>query len=158
MTGQSLHALTNTTSVNVSYHCKHFVQVPLSGASSGGNMRSGYGGRESMTPNHRENVKVPVKDNRPLTDKGWQQEKLREIIDFCRTENYPGTLALNNFPLSSSEFRKLFEFLMRFLIPEFTMPKMQDMGTELPGMLKKIGYPGIVSKSTFQTIGTQHSW
>lgn len=45
--------------------------MPLSGANSGGSMR-GYGGRESMTPNHRENVKVAVKDSRPLNDKAYQ--------------------------------------------------------------------------------------
>ena len=45
--------------------------MPLSGANSGGSMR-GYGGRESMTPNHRENVKVAVKDTRPLNDKAFQ--------------------------------------------------------------------------------------
>ena len=131
--------------------------MPLSGANSGGSMR-GYGGRESMTPNHRETVKVAVKDTRPLGEKPWQQEKTREIIDFCRNHQYPGTLMQNNFPLSSSEFRKLFEFLMQFLVPDFVMPKMQDMGLELPPLLKKLGYPGTISKATFQTIGTQHSW
>ena len=131
--------------------------MPMSGANSGGSMR-GYGGRESMTPNHRESVKVAVKDNRPLTEKSYQQEKTRDIVEFCRNENYPGTLAPNNFPLSSSEFRKLFEFLMQFMAPDFVMPKMQEMGIELPALLKKLGYPGTVSKATFQTIGTQHSW
>ncbi len=87
-----------------------------------------------------------------------QLEKTREIIEFCRNQNYPGILAANSFPLSSSEFRKLFEFLMQFLVPDFVMPKMQEMGLELPPLLKKLGYPGSVSKATFQTIGTQHSW
>ena len=133
--------------------------MPLSGANSGGgsSMR-GYGGRESMTPNHRENVKVAVKDSRPLTDKSYQQEKTRDIIEFCRNANYPGTLAPNNFPLSTAEFRKLFEFLMQFLAPDFIMPKMQEMANELPALLKKLGYPGTISKAMFQTIGTLHSW
>jgi SMC interacting uncharacterized protein involved in chromosome segregation len=103
-------------------------------------------------------VKVPVKDNRPVTDKSWQQEKVREIVDFCQKHKYPGTLAYNNSPLSSAEFRKLFEFLMQFLVPDYSVPKVQDIGNELPGLLKKIGYPGAVSKSLFQTIGTQHTW
>jgi hypothetical protein len=47
---------------------------------------------------------------------------------------------------------------MQFTAPDFVMPKMQEMGIELPALLKKLGYPGTVSKATFQTIGTQHSW
>jgi len=34
----------------------------------------------------------------------------------------------------------------------------KDMAVELPPLLKAIGYPGTVSKSTFQTIGATHSW
>ena len=52
-------------------------------------------------------------------------------------------------------FRALFEFLYQFLNPSFTLPnsKTQPIHEVVPDLLKKLNYPGTVSKSHFQTLG-----
>ena len=51
--------------------------------------------------------------------------------------------------------RALFEFLYRFLYPSYTLPnsKTQPIHEVMPDLLKKLNYPGTVSKSHFQTLG-----
>ena len=49
----------------------------------------------------------------------------------------------------------MFDFLYQFLEPEYTLPnsKTQPIHDIMPELLKKLGYPGTVSKSHFQTLG-----
>lgn len=98
-----------------------------------------------------------VKDGRNLNDKAWQSRTIQEIIVFVQEYGYPKEMSPSDFPLSTTEFKGVFEFLINFLIPGYEIGQ-QRLELALPGFLKKIGYPTQVSKSCFQTLGTKHSW
>lgn len=113
--------------------------------------------RMSMGSNRGSMVGAKVsKDNRSLGDKLWQRQTIQELIAFLHENGYK-LLSTSDFPTNTTQFRNIFEYLFNYLSPGYEMPKRQ-MELELPGLLQKIGYPIQVSKSTFQTIGTPHSW
>ena len=99
------------------------------------------------------------KDSRNLSDKLWQREALAEIVDFLKKTDFPGNIpAPNSGPFNSSVFKEIFAFVMcNFIDESFEMPARQ-IELELPKVLKAMGYPLAVSKNTFQTLGTTHSW
>ena len=56
--------------------------------------------------------------NRVMQDKAYQKEVERELVEFCLAQGYPNIhLSSSSFPLSSTEFKQMFAFLVRFLIP-----------------------------------------
>jgi len=97
--------------------------------------------------------------NRVMQDKAYQKEVERELVEFCLAQGYPNIhLSSSSFPLSSTEFKQMFAFLVRFLIPDFN-DLVTGFETTVPVTLKDtLGYPTHVSKQTFQTLGTIHSW
>ena len=55
-----------------------------------------------------------------MQDKAYQKEVERELVEFCGAHGYPNiNLSSSSFPLSSTEFKQMFAFLVRFLIPDF---------------------------------------
>jgi hypothetical protein len=67
------------------FHNVFLLKLPSSGANSGGSMRGGYGGRESMTPNHRETVKVAVKASSSpvfISDEILREKSYAQIMYF----------------------------------------------------------------------------
>ncbi|CAB4066133.1 NDC80 [Lepeophtheirus salmonis] len=101
--------------------------------------------KTGSTSKNRGSIVVPdsraTKDTRPLRDKALAN----------------GTkLTSKSFPLSASEFRCLFNFLYGILSPGYVLP--QKFESELTSLLKGLDYPGVISKSTFVTIGSLHSW
>ena len=55
-----------------------------------------------------------------MQDKAYQKEVERELVEFCHQHNYPNpSLSATSFPLSSTEFKQMFVFLIRFQIPDF---------------------------------------
>ncbi|XP_040569852.1 kinetochore protein NDC80 homolog [Lepeophtheirus salmonis] len=110
--------------------------------------------RSILVPDSR-----PIKETRPLRDKNWQTEQVKSLIDFLREHNYSNReLTSKSFPLSASEFRCLFNFMYGILSPGYVLPLKFE--SELTSLLKVAGldYPGVISKSTFVTIGSLHSW
>ncbi|CAB4067486.1 NDC80 [Lepeophtheirus salmonis] len=108
--------------------------------------------RSILVPDSR-----PIKETRPLRDKNWQTEQVKSLIDFLREHNYSNReLTSKSFPLSASEFRCLFNFMYGILSPGYVLP--QKFESELTSLLKGLDYPGVISKSTFVTIGSLHSW
>jgi len=64
----------------------------------------------------------------------------------------------NAFPLNSTDFRMVFTFLVRFLDHDFQNLEARTFPEEAPKVLRTIGYPAHISKQTFQSLGTMHSW
>ncbi len=119
-----------------------------------------------------------VRDSRPLADKAWQKKAITEIMHFLAANHFPKQLGPGDFPLTSTNFKGIFEFLMRFFRPTYTIPAKQ-LELELPKQLREMGYQAQLSKASFQvsseksvpffsstgqvllsfqTLGTQHSW
>ena len=68
---------------------------------------------------------------------------------FLNAQGYQKVLAHTDFPLSSTEFKGIFDFLMKILIPRYEIPQ-RKLELELPKELKSLGYNGPLSKSSFQ--------
>ena len=76
-----------------------------------------------------------------------------ELANFCLDQ---GLIEQLQFPLSSTQFKLVFEFLMRIIDPDFhNLP--QPFDKDIPVIMKYCGFPGHISKQTFQTLGTSFS-
>ena len=89
------------------------------------------------------------KDSRPLPDQAWRKKAQGEIMYFLNAQGYQKVLAHTDFPLSSTDFKGIFDFLMKILIPSYEIPQ-RKLELELPQQLKSLGYNGPLSKSSFQ--------
>ena len=101
-----------------------------------------------------------IKDTRPLTDKAYQTEQIRKILDFLRANGYHNTsLTSKHFPLNSKEFVAVFNFLYSFLDPRISakLPTVK-FEEEALKVLKSLHYPGNLTKSNFVAMGSLHSW
>lgn len=78
-------------------------------------------------------------------------------MHFLNAQGYQKVLAQTDFPLNSTDFKGVFDFLMKILIPSYEIPQ-GKLELELPQQLKSLGYNGPLSKSSFQTLGTPHAW
>ena len=93
-----------------------------------------------------------------MNDKNARAAKEQEIKNFCIEHGYARCEQLR-FPLNSTEFKELFLWLISFLDAEhFPDIENKTMAETISVILKKFGYPAHVSKQTFQTLGTIHSW
>ncbi|KAM8759560.1 kinetochore protein NDC80 homolog isoform 2-T2 [Acanthopagrus schlegelii] len=124
-----------------------FFGARTSGASMSRNsMMSGFGGTEKM------------KDARPLHDKSYVQQCIRQLHEFLNEQGYPGTLSSKTLQSpSTKEFVKMFEFIYRQLDPTFEMPN-SKVEEEVPAILKALRYPFVLSKCSMYSVGAPHTW
>uniref|UniRef100_A0AAQ5YRQ8 Kinetochore protein NDC80 n=1 Tax=Amphiprion ocellaris TaxID=80972 RepID=A0AAQ5YRQ8_AMPOC len=107
---------------------------------------SGFGGTEK------------IKDARPLHDKSFVQQCIRQLHEFLTEQGYPGTLSSKTLQSpSTKEFVKMFEFIYRQLDPTFEMPN-SKVEEEIPALLKALRYPFVLSKSSMYSVGAPHTW
>jgi len=123
---------------------------PLANIHSNGPKRSSVYGRSSISGKHN-------KENRPLNDRDWQRDVVRDLVNFCLNNDYinAGLTTKDFHPINTTTFRSIVEFLYGFLVPGFQLPnpKVTPVHEVLTDILKKMNYPGTVSKSHFQTLG-----
>uniref|UniRef100_A0A3B3E1G4 Kinetochore protein NDC80 n=1 Tax=Oryzias melastigma TaxID=30732 RepID=A0A3B3E1G4_ORYME len=107
---------------------------------------SGFGGTEK------------IKDARPLHDKSFVQQCIRQLHEFLTEQSYPGTLSTKTLQSpSTKEFVKMFEFIYRQLDPTFEMPN-SKVEEEVPAILKALRYPFVLSKCSMYSVGAPHTW
>ncbi|XP_029960827.1 kinetochore protein NDC80 homolog [Salarias fasciatus] len=107
---------------------------------------AGFGGTEK------------IKDARPLHDKTFVQQCIRQLHDFLTEQGYPGPLAAKTLQSpSTKEFVKMFEFIYHQLDPAFEMPN-SKVEEEVPAILKALRYPFVLSKSSMYSVGAPHTW
>ncbi|XP_028298493.1 kinetochore protein NDC80 homolog, partial [Gouania willdenowi] len=107
---------------------------------------SGFGGSEK------------IKDTRPLHDKSFVQQCIRQLHEFLTEQGFPGPFSSKMLQSpSTKEFVKMFEFIYRQLDPTFEMPK-SKVEEEVPAILKALRYPFILSKSSMYSVGAPHTW
>ncbi|CAG5923616.1 unnamed protein product [Menidia menidia] len=118
-----------------------------SGASMPRNsLMSGFGGTEK------------IKDARPLHDKSYVQQCIRQLHEFLTEQGYPGTLSGKTLQSpSTKEFVKMFEFIYRQLDPTFEMIN-SKVEEEVPAILRALRYPFVLSKSSMYSVGAPHTW
>lgn len=129
----------------------------ISGARGGGG--GGGGGRSSSLAAHDFNRAggVKVKECRPLNDRAYMAESSRALISFLIENGYKEPLSLKQLKgTSASGFKDIFVFLVRMIEPAFVLSgKVEEA---VPAVLKGLGYPIALSKSSLQTIGSSHTW
>ncbi|XP_066541168.1 kinetochore protein NDC80 homolog [Hoplias malabaricus] len=119
------------------------------GGGSGGQRSSffgSYGGAEK------------IKDPRPLHDKAFVQQCIKQLYEFLGDNGFPGTITIKALQSpSTKEFVKIFEFIYSLLDSTFQMPNAK-VEEEIPRMFKDLGYPFPLSKSSMYSIGAPHTW
>ncbi|XP_077572024.1 kinetochore protein NDC80 homolog isoform X2 [Stigmatopora nigra] len=97
-----------------------------------------------------------LKDTRPVHDKAYVQQCIRQLYEFLSEKSYNVALKTLQSP-STKEFVKIFEFIYRQLDPTFEMPN-SKVEEEVPALLKSLGYPFVLSKSSMYSVGAPHTW
>ncbi|KAK6302873.1 hypothetical protein J4Q44_G00272280 [Coregonus suidteri] len=99
-----------------------------------------------------------VKDPRPLHDKAFVQQCIRQLCEFLIEKGFPGIVSVKSLQgPSTKEFLRIFEFLYCLIDPTFQMPT-SKVEEEVPRILKDLGYPFPLSKSSMFSVGAPHTW
>ncbi|OSX75549.1 hypothetical protein BU14_0231s0002 [Porphyra umbilicalis] len=132
------------------------------GTGGGGGGRGGdrdRGGRASSLAAHDFNRAggVKVKECRPLGVPAYMAESSRALIAYLIHNGYKEPLSVKQLKgTSASGFKDIFVFLLRMIEPTFVLTgKVEEA---VPAVLKHLGYPIALSKSSLQTIGSSHTW
>ncbi|XP_035276678.1 kinetochore protein NDC80 homolog [Anguilla rostrata] len=99
-----------------------------------------------------------IKDPRPLHDKQFVQQCIKDLCEFLSEKGFPGTVSVKCLQSpSTKEFLKIFGFIYSLLDPTFQLPT-SKIEEEIPRMLKDLGYPFALSKSSMYSVGAPHTW
>lgn len=121
-----------------------------------GKRTSGHGSRNSQLGIFSSSEKI--KDPRPLNDKAFIQQCIRQLYEFLTENGYVYSVSMKSLQApSTKEFLKIFAFLYGFLCPSYELPgtKCEE---EVPRIFKALGYPFTLSKSSMYTVGAPHTW
>ncbi|KAK0047416.1 kinetochore protein NDC80 [Biomphalaria pfeifferi] len=98
-----------------------------------------------------------IKDTRPIYDKKYQAQCIRQLLEFLISHQYPHPISQKLLELpSAKDFFKIFEFCVgQYWFGYKQVPKMEE---EVPRVLKLIGYPFTISKTQLMSAGSPHTW
>ncbi|KAA8494404.1 Kinetochore protein NDC80-like [Porphyridium purpureum] len=96
-------------------------------------------------------------DPRPVTDKTYMQDCIRNLIYFLTEHGFDQAISpkLLSTP-TSKDFQHILTFLLRQVDPAFQFEKRFE--DEVPALLKTLRYPFNVSKSALHAVGSPHTW
>ncbi|KAM9320413.1 kinetochore protein NDC80 homolog [Gastrophryne carolinensis] len=99
-----------------------------------------------------------IKDPRPLHDKAFIQQCIRQLCEFLNENGYSQTLTVKSLQgPSTKDFLKIFAFIYSFICPNYEIPD-SKFEEEIPRIFKELGYPFALSKSSMYTVGAPHTW
>ncbi|KAM8975941.1 kinetochore protein NDC80 homolog [Pelodytes ibericus] len=99
-----------------------------------------------------------IKDTRPLHDKSFIQQCIRQLCEFLNENGYAQTLTVKSLQgPSTKDFLKIFAFIYSFICPNYEIPD-SKFEEEIPRLFKELGYPFALSKSSMYTVGAPHTW
>ncbi|XP_044140060.1 kinetochore protein NDC80 homolog [Bufo gargarizans] len=132
---------------------------PQSGTSE--RKTSFFGRRTSSTRNSQYGAfggSEKIKDPRPLHDKSFIQQCIRQLCEFLNEHGYSQTLTVKSLQgPSTKDFLKIFAFIYSFICPNYEIPN-SKFEEEIPRVFKELGYPFVLSKSSMYTVGAPHTW
>uniref|UniRef100_A0A8D1UNB1 Kinetochore protein NDC80 n=2 Tax=Sus scrofa TaxID=9823 RepID=A0A8D1UNB1_PIG len=121
-----------------------------------GKRTSGHGSRNSQFGIFSTSEKI--KDPRPLNDKAFIQQCIRQLCEFLSENGYAYSVSMKSLQAPSvKDFLKIFTFLYGFLCPSYELPDTK-FEEEVPRIFKDLGYPFALSKSSMYTVGAPHTW
>ncbi|XP_076030088.1 kinetochore protein NDC80 homolog [Oratosquilla oratoria] len=97
------------------------------------------------------------KETRPITDSSFKSRCIDKVIWFlqARGYEYEVTRRVLLHP-TTKDFTNIFQFIYRHLEPNYTLPpKYED---EIPKVLRSQKYPVQISKASYLTVGSPHTW
>ncbi|XP_030630892.1 kinetochore protein NDC80 homolog [Chanos chanos] len=137
------------------------IPKPQSGTSE---RRTSFFGKGTGAGNQRNSMfgsyggSEKLKDPRPLHDKAFVQQCIKQLCEFLAEREFPGSITVKSLQSpSSKEFLKIFEFIYSLLDPTFQLPTLK-IEEEIPKMFRDLGYPFALSKSSMYSIGAPHTW
>ncbi|XP_053311802.1 kinetochore protein NDC80 homolog [Spea bombifrons] len=99
-----------------------------------------------------------IKDPRPLHDKSFIQQCIRQLCEFLNENGYSQTITVKSLQgPSTKDFLKIFAFIYSFICPNYEIPD-SKFEEEIPRLFKELGYPFALSKSSMYTVGAPHTW
>uniref|UniRef100_A0A8D2DQF3 Kinetochore protein NDC80 n=1 Tax=Sciurus vulgaris TaxID=55149 RepID=A0A8D2DQF3_SCIVU len=121
-----------------------------------GKRTSGPGSRNSQIGIFSSSEKI--KDPRPLNDKAFIQQCIRQLCEFLTENGYAYSVSMKSLQAPSiKDFLKIFTFLFGFLCPSYELPDTK-FEEEVPRIFKDLGYLFALSKSSMYTVGAPHTW
>ncbi|XP_001505423.1 kinetochore protein NDC80 homolog [Ornithorhynchus anatinus] len=136
------------------------VSKPQSGTSE---RRVSFFGKRTSGPGSRNSQygifgTEKIKDPRPLNDKAFIQQYIRQLCEFLSENDYAFNVSMKSLQAPSvKDFLKIFTFIYRFLCPSYELPDAK-FEEEVPRIFKDLGYPFAISKSSMYTVGAPHTW
>ncbi|XP_060099920.1 kinetochore protein NDC80 homolog [Heteronotia binoei] len=99
-----------------------------------------------------------IKDPRPLHDKTFIQQCIRQLCDFLVSYGYGPVVSVKSLQAPSvKDFVKIFSFIYGLLCPSYELPSTK-FEEEIPRIFRELGYPFSLSKSSMCTVGAPHIW
>ncbi|XP_067402194.1 kinetochore protein NDC80 homolog isoform X2 [Emydura macquarii macquarii] len=99
-----------------------------------------------------------LKDPRPLHDKAYIRQCLRQLSEFLVENGYAQNVSVKSLQTpSTKEVFRIFAFIYGFLCPSYKLPD-SKIEEEIPKVFKELGYPFPLSKSSMYTVGALHVW
>uniref|UniRef100_A0A8C5MMX0 Kinetochore protein NDC80 n=1 Tax=Leptobrachium leishanense TaxID=445787 RepID=A0A8C5MMX0_9ANUR len=99
-----------------------------------------------------------IKDPRPLHDKSFIQQCIRQLCEFLNENGYAQNITVKSLQgPSTKDFLKIFAFIYNFICPGYEIPD-SKFEEEIPRIFKELGYPFALSKSSMYTVGAPHTW
>ncbi|XP_051788221.1 kinetochore protein NDC80 homolog [Erpetoichthys calabaricus] len=122
-----------------------------------GKRSSGAGGSRSSLFG-AFSIMEKIKDPRPLHEKTFVQQCIKNLCEFLNDSGFPGSVTVKSLQSpSTKEFLKIFCFIYNQLDPNFQEPT-SKIEEEIPRLLKELGYPFPLSKSSMYSVGAPHTW
>ncbi|ROT79355.1 putative kinetochore protein NDC80-like, partial [Penaeus vannamei] len=97
------------------------------------------------------------KETRPITDSNFKSQCVDKILDFLVSRGYVYQLQRRTLLApSTKDFSNIFSFIYKHLDSQYNLPNRFE--EEIPRLLKFLKYPVQMSKSSFITVGSPHTW
>lgn len=97
------------------------------------------------------------KDPRPISDKGYQHKCIKNLLQFLTDRGYPQNISVKNLQSpNNKDFFRMFEFIYSIVNENYKVGSKPE--EEIPRIMKAVGYPFLISKSSMFTVGSPHTW
>ncbi|XP_040335215.1 kinetochore protein NDC80 homolog isoform X2 [Leopardus geoffroyi] len=121
-----------------------------------GKRTSGHGSRNSQFGIFSSSEKI--KDPRPLNDKAFIQQCIRQLCEFLTENGYAYSVSMKSLQAPSvKDFLKIFTFLYGFLCPSYELPDTK-FEEEVPRIFKDLGFLHTAMKESSPLFDDGQPW
>ena len=128
---------------------------------SGIRPKTSFGSSREGSQYGRGDPHTQIKDSRPLSDKSYQNKEIKDILQFLSENDYQHAISMKTMMIpTSKEFLRVFSFLYSRISPDETYNTLMEKKPEeeVPKILKSLGYPFTIHKTSLSNVGSPHTW